>query len=40
LRLDELAVLERSLVARDGLDVKVLWRERSADGPAAKPSLQ
>ncbi len=36
LRLDDAAVHERSLVVRDGLDVKVLWRERAA-GPPARP---
>ena len=36
LRLDDAAVHERSLVVRDGLDVKVLWRERTA-GPPARP---
>lgn len=30
LRLDQVMVLERSLVQRDGLDVKTLWRERFA----------
>ena len=30
LRLDQTMVLERSLVQRDGLDVKTLWRERFA----------
>lgn len=37
LRLDDVAVNERSLVVRDGLDVKVLWRERTAAAPPAKP---
>ena len=33
LRLNELVVQERSLVQRDGLDVRTLWRERSALSP-------
>ena len=28
LRLDQTTVEERSVLQRDGLDVKVLWRER------------
>ena len=37
LRLDDVAVHERSLVVRDGLDVKVLWRERTAGAPSPGP---
>ncbi len=37
LRLDDATVQEHSLVVRDGLDVKVLWRERSAAPPPARP---
>jgi general secretion pathway protein K len=37
LRLDDVAVNERSLVVRDGLDVKVLWRERTAGVPRPGP---
>ena len=33
LRLDELVVQERSLVVRDGIDIKTLWRERIALPP-------
>lgn len=41
LRLDELVVQERSLVVRDGLDIKTLWRERIALPPLVKTaSLQ
>lgn len=41
LRLDDLVVQERSLVVRDGLDIKTLWRERIALPPPAKTaSLQ
>ena len=45
LRLDQVMVMERSLVQRDGLDVKTLWRERFAAQVAlgnggASPSLQ
>lgn len=36
LRLDDLVVEERSLVQRDGLDVKTVWRERST--PPAPPA--
>jgi general secretion pathway protein K len=39
LRQDQVAVFERSLVQRDGLDVKTLWRERYA-GDANDASLQ
>lgn len=35
LRLDQLVVEERSVVVRDGLDVRVLQRERTAPVPAA-----
>ena len=35
LRLDQMAVEERSVVQRDGLDVKVLWRERGVVNPGA-----
>jgi general secretion pathway protein K len=37
LRLDQNLVLERSLVQRDGLDVKTLWRERVAGNTSANP---
>ena len=40
LRLEQAIVQERSLVQRDGLEVKTLWRERMAGLPAPKPSLQ
>lgn len=43
LRLEQVTVQERSLVERQGLDVKVLWRERevvSALMPDPAPSLQ
>ena len=45
LRLDQVMVLERSLVQRDGLDVKTLWRERFAaevelGKGGSSPSLQ
>ena len=41
LRLDDLVVQERSLVVRDGLDIKTLWRERIALPPVVKTaSLQ
>ena len=36
LRLDDVSVYERSLVVRDGLEVKVLWRERTAGAPVAR----
>ncbi|MBX3585029.1 MAG: type II secretion system minor pseudopilin GspK [Ramlibacter sp.] len=35
LRLDQTVVEERSVLQRDGLDVKVLWRERGVLDPAA-----
>ena len=35
LRLDQNLVLERSLVQRDGLEVKTLWRERVAGNTSA-----
>ena len=34
LRLDQVTVMERSLVQRDGLEVKTLWRERFAGDPS------
>lgn len=41
LRLDELAVQERSMVVRDGLDIKTVWRERVAlPAPVKTASLQ
>ena len=40
LRLAQSVVQERSLVQRDGPEVKTLWRERVAGAPATKPSLQ
>ena len=40
LRLEQSVVQERSLVQRDGVDVKTLWRERVAGLPSPKPSLQ
>ena len=40
LRLDDLVVQERSLVVRDGLDIKTLWRERVALPPPKAASLQ
>lgn len=36
LRLDDLVVQERSVVVRDGGEVKVLWRERMAPGTQSK----
>ncbi len=39
LRLGQDTVLERSLVQRDGLDVKALWRERVAGNTGANSSL-
>ena len=38
LRLDPLVVQERTMLQRDGLDVKVVWRQRGAQSPL--PSLQ
>ena len=38
LRLDQLAVFERSLVQRDGLDVRTLWRARGSASVAADAS--
>ena len=35
LRLDQMVVEERSVLERNGLDVKVLWRERGAVDPGA-----
>ena len=35
LRLDRLVVEERSLLARNGLDVRTVWRERGVVDPAA-----
>jgi general secretion pathway protein K len=35
LRIGPIAVLERSLVAREGLDTKVVWRERSTQAVSA-----
>ena len=35
LRLDQMVVEERSVLQRDGLDVKVLWRERGVVDPGA-----
>jgi general secretion pathway protein K len=35
LRLDQMVLEERSVLQRDGLDVKVLWRERGVVDPAA-----
>jgi general secretion pathway protein K len=40
LRLDQLVVEERSLVQRDGLDVKVLQRERGVPDPTASAQLK
>ena len=40
LRLDQTTVQERSVVQRDGLDVKALWRDRGVAETNAKPSLQ
>ncbi len=40
LRLDQTTVQERSVVQRDGLDVKTLWRERGIAAADPKPSLQ
>ena len=40
LRLDQTTVQERSVVQRDGLDVKTLWRERGIAEADPKPSLQ
>ncbi len=40
LRLDQTTVQERSVVQRDGMDVKVLWRDRGVAEADAKPSLQ
>ena len=40
LRLDQTTVQERSLVQRDGLDVKTLWRDRGIAETDTKPSLQ
>lgn len=40
LRLEDVTVNERSLVVRDGLDVKVLWRERIKGAATGRPSLQ
>ena len=37
LRLDDLVVQERSLVVRDGLDIKTLWRERVALAASRPP---
>ncbi len=37
LRLEQVAIEERSLVQRDGLDVKILWRERAALPPLPPP---
>ncbi|MGZ5269253.1 MAG: type II secretion system minor pseudopilin GspK [Ramlibacter sp.] len=35
LRMDRMVVEERSLVQRDGLDIKTIWRERGVVDPAA-----
>lgn len=43
LRLEDVTVTERSLVLRDGLNLKVIWRERGVAAPprgARRPSLQ
>ena len=40
LRLDQTTVQERSVVQRDGLDVKTLWRDRGIAETDPKPSLQ
>ena len=40
LRLDQTTVQERSVVQRDGLDVKALWRDRGVAEADPKPSLQ
>ena len=40
LRLDQTTVQERSVVQRDGLEVKALWRDRGVAQTDAKPSLQ
>lgn len=40
LRLGDVTVLERSLVVRDGLEVKVLWRQRSAGAAPPRASVQ
>ena len=40
LRLDQTTVQERSVVQRDGLDVKALWRDRGVAAADPKPSLQ
>jgi general secretion pathway protein K len=40
LRLDQTTVQERSVVQRDGLDVKALWRDRGVVEAEPKPSLQ
>ena len=40
LRLDQSTVQERSLVQREGLDVKTLWRERGIAEADPKLSLQ
>ena len=40
LRLDQTTVQERSLVQRDGLEVKALWRDRGVAEANPKPSLQ
>ena len=40
LRLDQTTVQERSVVQRDGLDVKTLWRERGVVEVDARASLQ
>ena len=37
LRLDQAVVEERSVVQRDGLDVKTLWRDRGTSPPLAAP---
>ena len=37
LRLDQAVVEERSVVQRDGLDVKTLWRDRGTSPPQAAP---
>jgi general secretion pathway protein K len=38
LRMEGTVIEERSLVQRDGLDVKTLWRDRAALDPAPDPS--
>ena len=40
LRLDQTTVQERSVVQRDGLDVKALWRDRGIAEADPRPSLQ